>query len=143
MNNISEAVFTKSKTAFKSLSNIIPLFYAEGRQLLIAKLRSTACSQELDVKQKKLNLVFDKINNVIELVQKIEKIKDQVIRAKIRDDLLLNMNAFGIESPFPPRPDMIEEIENSGINEIMRKTLSSSSLEIQPLSLPLLDNKKK
>lgn len=50
--------FTKTKAAFKSLSLIGPLFYDEGRQAPLERLRATTELKKLAVKEKHMYLTF-------------------------------------------------------------------------------------
>jgi len=99
-------VLTKTKAAFKSLLYIAPLFYQEGRQALLENIRATTDLKKLDVKAKEMDLTFQSANRLVDLVQKIEKIKDTQTRQKVRDALSSNAVALGKHLPLSlPKPE--------------------------------------
>jgi len=56
-------LLTRTKAAFKTLSLIGPMFYDEGRQALLERLRATTELKKLDVKAKQWQISFDQSNN--------------------------------------------------------------------------------
>lgn len=86
-------VVTKTGAAFRSLSNIVPLFYNEGRQALLERMRASTDLKKLEVATK-----------FVDLVHKVEKIKNPVVREQVRQALTSNMHASGKQFPALPKP---------------------------------------
>jgi hypothetical protein len=82
-------VLAKTKAAFASLVYIAPLFYEDGRQAILERIRATTDLKKLDVKTKEMDLAA----KIIDLVQKVEKIKDPHVREKVREALSINVGA--------------------------------------------------
>ena len=97
-------VITRTKAAFRSLTAIVPLFYDEGRQALLDRVRAATELQRLGVEEKRMQLTFEQANKLIDLVQKIDKIKDPAIRERVRDSLSSNIGALGNASVSLPKP---------------------------------------
>lgn len=102
-------VLTKTKAAYTSLSCIASLFYDEGRQALLKRVRANTELKKIEVEQKKVDLNFRQATNLIELIQKIEKIKDPHIRETVRNTLSSNMEASGKQPLALPEPDNRQE----------------------------------
>jgi hypothetical protein len=94
-------VLTKTRSAFKSLANIMPLFYEEGRQALLERVRATTDLKKLDVTQKQIK-VADKL---VSLVQKLEKIEDPELRQRMQEVISSNLKALGKQPLSLPKPD--------------------------------------
>lgn len=73
-----------------SLASGLGAFWPAGREALLRQLEARTRQQELAVEQKKLDLDTQRARSVIDLVQRIEKIKDAKSREKIRSVLLAN-----------------------------------------------------
>jgi len=74
---------------------IAGMFYVDGRRALLQHLRAQAESEELDVQKKKMELEFAKADKTLDLLQRIEKIKDPVLKEKVRFALTQNMQTLG------------------------------------------------
>ncbi len=99
-------VVTKTKAAFKSLLYIAPLFYEEGRQAVLENVRATTDLKKLDVKAREMDLMFQSANKLVDLVQKVEKIKDPHTQEKARQALSINAGALGKQLPLSlPKPE--------------------------------------
>jgi hypothetical protein len=94
-------VLTKTGSAFKSLANIVPLFYEEGRQALLERVRATTDLKKLDVTQKQIKVA----DELVGLVQKIEKIKDPALRQRMQEAISSNLKALGKQPLSLPKPD--------------------------------------
>jgi hypothetical protein len=103
-------VFTKTGAAFKNLTNIVPLFYEEGRQALLERVRATTAMKKLDVKQKEIKVA----SQLVELVQKVEKIKDPKLRDRVQEALSSNLSALGKQPLSLPKPDAPPRRRGSG-----------------------------
>ena len=93
-------VLAKTKTAFKNLNYIAPLFFEEGRQAIVERVRAGTKLKQLEVQEKEINLSFQSANKVIDLVQKVDKIKDTGTRERVR--LALSTNAHALGQHLPP-----------------------------------------
>ena len=94
-------LLTQSKAAFKSLMHIAPLFWDEGRQALLERVRAKTELRKLDVVQKEMELT----SNLVDLVKKVEAIKDPHARQIVRDVLSSNLQVFNKKLPSLPKPD--------------------------------------
>jgi hypothetical protein len=97
-------VLTKTRSAFRSLANIVPLFYEEGREALLERMRANTELAKLTVKEKEDKLYFDRANKSVDLVQKIEKIKDPHVKERVQDVLSASLGGLGRELPALPKP---------------------------------------
>jgi hypothetical protein len=70
--------------AWQSFAGVFCIFYPEGRQALLERARARTDLEVLAVEQKRMEIEFQRANNVIDLVQKVEKIKDSEVREKAR-----------------------------------------------------------
>jgi hypothetical protein len=70
--------------AWRGLSAVASALYPEAREELLRRTRARTDLDELAVAQKKMELEFQYANNVVDLVQKLEKIKDPEMREKAR-----------------------------------------------------------
>jgi hypothetical protein len=94
-------VLAKTGAAFKSLSSILPLFYDEGRQALLERMRATTDLKKLDVQQKEIKVA----SNFVDLIGKIDKIKDPEMRTRVQQALSANMSALGKRPLALPKPE--------------------------------------
>jgi hypothetical protein len=92
-------VLAKSKGAFKNLNYIAPLFFEEGRQAIVERVRAGTRLKQLEVREKEINVTFQAANKLIDLVQKVDKIKDPGTREKVRQALSTNVHALGQHLP--------------------------------------------
>jgi hypothetical protein len=97
-------VVTKTTAGFKSLSIIFPLFYSEGRTALLERLRAQTELKKLAAEQKRTCVVFDRANKILDLTQKIAKIKDPWQRAQAERVISSHLAAFGEEPLALPSP---------------------------------------
>ncbi len=88
-------VTTKSTAAFKSLTNIFPLFYDEGRQAVLERVRANTELVKLDVDKKHLDIQMQKANGLIDLYNKIEKIKDPAVKDLMKAELTKSIAESG------------------------------------------------
>jgi hypothetical protein len=95
-------VVAKTEEAFKSLRNIVPLFYDEGRQAVLRRVSANTELIELDVESKHVDVEMKKANGLIDLYNKIEKIKDPLVREQLKAKLTENIIASGNTLPTLP-----------------------------------------
>jgi hypothetical protein len=77
-------VVTKTGAAFRSLSNILPLFYDEGRQALLERVRATTELRKLEVEAKRAQLAYEAANKYFQLMDRYRKEKDPQTRQAIQ-----------------------------------------------------------
>jgi hypothetical protein len=92
-------VLAKTKGAFGTLQYIAPLFYEEGREAILRRIKAGTKLKELEVSAKELQLTFEGANKLVDLVQKVEKIKDAATRQKVQQALSSNAHALGKQLP--------------------------------------------
>jgi hypothetical protein len=68
--------------AWQSLSEAACMFFSEGRQALLERARARTALVVLAVEEKRREIQFQHANNVIDFVQKLEKIKGPQLRKK-------------------------------------------------------------
>jgi hypothetical protein len=98
---------TKSRQGFKSLTAIGALFYDEGRQALLERMQATTQLKKLGVEEKKMHIAYERANKAINLIQKVEKIKDPAVRDQIKN--MLSSNIDGLNAPALPAPKPAEK----------------------------------
>jgi hypothetical protein len=98
-------LLVKTGAAAKTLAGIVPLFYDQGRQALLERVRATTDLRKLDVDQREMDINFQKANKIIELIQKIEKIKDPDVRERVQEVISSNMTTLGKPLLLLPKPD--------------------------------------
>jgi hypothetical protein len=106
---------TKTLTALKSLGDIASLFYNEGRQALLERVRSTTELKKLDVVQKQDEIALKRLNATVDLVQKIAKIKDPNLRQQTEALISTHLRDVGkppLSLP-PPSPDLSEDRDDA------------------------------
>jgi hypothetical protein len=99
-------VATKTGTAFKALSNIIPLFYVEGGTALLERVRAKTDLAKLAVEEKRAKVAFDQANEYFDLVQKVTKIKDPWARQQAELAMSSSLRALGKEPLALPPPSV-------------------------------------
>jgi hypothetical protein len=101
-------VLTKTKAAFSTLSLIVPLFYDQGRQALLSRLRATTELKWLEVKQKDNDITLQGVDRLIGMMQKIEKIKNPTLREQMYALLTDQIRELGrsdlLSLPAPEKP---------------------------------------
>jgi hypothetical protein len=67
---------------WRSLSAVACVFFCEGRKALLERARARTALAVLAVEEKRMEIQFQRANNVIDIGQKLEKIKDPQLRKK-------------------------------------------------------------
>ena len=107
-------VLAKTKNAFKNLNYIAPLFFEEGRQAVVERVRASTKLKQLEVQEKETNLSFHSANKLIDLVQKVDKIKDPGTRERVRQALSTNVHALGQHlPPALPKPQRTIKVKKN------------------------------
>ncbi len=104
-------VVTKTTPAFKSLLNIFPLFYSEGRTALLERIRAKTDIAKLAVEQTRADIAFERANKCIDLARKIAKIKDPWVRGQVERVISSNLAALGKDPLALPPPNQNEAEE--------------------------------
>lgn len=81
--------------AWRSISAIACLFYQEGRQNVLERNKARTELEVLAVEEKRMEIEYQRANNAVDLVKKVESIKDGQLRKRAR---------AAISSPRLPRP---------------------------------------
>jgi hypothetical protein len=98
-------VVTKTIPAFKSLSNILPLFYSEGRTALLERIRAKTELKKLAVEQKRQDMAFERASKSIDLAQKVAEIKDPWVRQQTERHFSVILGILEKEPLALPPPD--------------------------------------
>ena len=85
--------------AWRGFSAIGCLFYQEGRSSLLLRNMARTELEILNVEQKRLEIEFQRANGMIDLAQKVEKIKDPLLRGRLK-------------TAFPSDAASLEQIRN-------------------------------
>lgn len=83
----------KSTTALRSLTGIAPLFFDEGRQAVVSRVRASTELKQLEVTQKTFDINLQRANAMIDLSNKIEKIKDPSFKDIMKNKLVESLGA--------------------------------------------------
>jgi hypothetical protein len=73
------------RSAWRSLSSIALLFYREGREALLTRARARTDIEVITAEQKRLELEYQRTNMAIDLVAKVEKIKDAQLKERVKN----------------------------------------------------------
>lgn len=92
----------KSAAAWRSLTGIAPLFFEEGRQAILERVRASTELTKLDVKKKAFDIEYQKANAIVDLYNKIEKIKDNDVKNKLKEKLEKSFDTTGESTPTLP-----------------------------------------
>jgi hypothetical protein len=104
-------LITKTLTSLKSLGDIASLFYSEGRQVLLERVRSTTELRKLDVVKKQDEIALNRLNATVDLAQKVAKMKDPCVRQQMEALISIHLRDVGkppLSLP-PPSPDLSED----------------------------------
>jgi hypothetical protein len=85
----------KSTAAWKSLTGIAPLFFEEGRQSVLERVRANTELAKLDVTKKSFDINLQRATALIDLYNKIEKMKDPAVKEKMKAELTRSIEATG------------------------------------------------
>jgi UDP-N-acetylglucosamine transferase subunit ALG13 len=97
-------VIPKTVAAFNSLSNILIVFYGEGRTALLERARAKTALAKLDVEKKRTDLAFSQANKSIDLAQKVAKIKNPWVRQQAEKAITTSLTGLGKEPLALPPP---------------------------------------
>lgn len=99
-------IITKSKVPFQTAAILLALFYSEGRDALLRRVRANTALRELEVEEKRLKMEQNRAAGVLELLAKMDKIKDPTMRGTVENAFLRNIQAIGKEAQsLLPAPD--------------------------------------
>jgi hypothetical protein len=152
--NASEGTFwltvlAKTKVAFASLVYIAPLFYDEGRQAILESVRATRDLKKLEVKTKEMDLTFQGAAKIIDLVQRVEKIKDPHVREKVREALSINVRIRvdeSVRAAIPPlaqknltiEPDRSQEAKELALRSPPERAVPIIFIIVGALTVPMV-----
>jgi Asp-tRNA(Asn)/Glu-tRNA(Gln) amidotransferase C subunit len=87
----------KTASAFKTLFQIAPIFFDEGRHGIIGRSRAITTLKRLEVEQKHHEIVFTKLRGIINIAKELEKIKDRFVREEMYQVFSANLTTLGHE----------------------------------------------
>ena len=76
----------KSSAAWSSLKGIAPLFFDEGRQAVIQRVKANTELVKLDVDRKQFDVTAHRVHGFIDIYNKLEKIKDPDDKKRLKAD---------------------------------------------------------
>jgi hypothetical protein len=124
-------IFTKSQKAYKTLKSSLLLLVPEGRTAVArriaaetARLEAETALRELDVKAKEIevktkefNFTAHQFSTVVELQNKIDKMKNPQVRSTIQRGVVLKLSDLGISTT----PMLEDRRENKPLTKEMRE----------------------
>jgi hypothetical protein len=90
-------VLTKSKAAYITASSLFSVMCDEGRELLLRRVRANTILKELEVEEHRFELEKHKVKGIIEVYEKIEKIKNDRVRQIIVAKFDANLRELGAD----------------------------------------------
>jgi hypothetical protein len=79
------AVFRFLGGALRSPSSIVLVFYREGRDALLTRARARTEIEVIAAEQKRLELEHQRASMTLDLVTKVEKIKDAQLKERVKN----------------------------------------------------------
>jgi hypothetical protein len=83
------AAFRFLRSAWRSLSSIALVFYSEGRDALLTRARARTEIEVIAAEQRRLELEHQRASMAIDLVTKVEKIKDAQLKERVKNVITL------------------------------------------------------
>jgi hypothetical protein len=98
---------TRSREAFRSIVQIAAVFSDAGRGALIRKVQADASLRELEVDRSALENDLRRANGFVDLISKIERIKNPTVRDQAREAVFANLKNLSNTSypEIPPASD--------------------------------------
>ena len=87
-------VIAKSKRTYQAVLNACALPYAEGRNALLRRVQADTALKELSVEDKSLDIKLKKAHGIVDVLKKIDSIKDKDERDEIRRSFIGNLSDF-------------------------------------------------
>jgi hypothetical protein len=91
-------VLIKSKAGYKTAAALFSTFYDEGRELLLRRMRANTVLKELEAEQRRFDLQKKQALGMIEVFDKISKMKDEKASEMIRAAFESNLKALGSDA---------------------------------------------
>jgi hypothetical protein len=85
---VLHSVLTFVARSWRRLSSGLCLFYARGREALLRRAEARTELQELAIEEKRQQLAKQRANDIIDIMLKVEKIKDPQLREKAKTAIL-------------------------------------------------------
>ena len=93
-------VIAKSKRTYQAVLNACALPYAEGRNALLRRVQADTALKELAVEEKTLDIRLKNAHGIVDVLKKIDSIKNKDERDEIRRSFMNNLSDFSRpESP--------------------------------------------
>lgn len=90
-------LISKSKSAYKTAAALFSVMSDEGRELLLRRIRANTILKELEVEERRFELQKNRVRGMIEVYEKIERIKDERIRKIVNDKFDENLRGLGAD----------------------------------------------
>jgi hypothetical protein len=94
MRKLLEGLVAICVRPWKKLWAIVSVFYPAGRTALLRRTEARTRLDELAAEQKQLEIETKRANNVIDLLVKLEKIKDPAQRERVRALIVANQSVL-------------------------------------------------
>jgi hypothetical protein len=100
-------LISKSKASYRTAATLFSVMCDEGREHLLRRIRANTILKELEVEERKFELEKNKVRGMIEVYQKIEKIKNERVRKIVSEKFDENLRGLGADSGLllPPPKD--------------------------------------
>ncbi len=92
-------VIAKSKRTYQAVLNACALPYAEGRNALLRRVQAETALKELEVENKALDIKLKQAHGVVDVLKKIDSLKDKEAREEIRRSYMGNLSEFSKSTP--------------------------------------------
>ena len=107
-------VTAKTAAGIKSLKNIVPLLLDEGRQAVLERAKANTELAKLEVKKKHLEIDTQKANAVIDIYNRVDEMKDPIVKelfkAKLTESIIASGNLIPIlPSSKLPKNELMED----------------------------------
>ena len=86
------------KDGQKSIGTVVAMFSDAGRELLLRRLQAKTVSEELDVEKKASDFKMERLNKIVDFVQKVEEIEDSGIRKTVKDILSKHASTLDVDA---------------------------------------------
>jgi|HubBroStandDraft_4_1064222.scaffolds.fasta_scaffold347274_2 hypothetical protein len=96
-------IFVLPAALWRGVPNLVCLFYKEGRKSLLQRAKATTDLQKLAVRKQEIDIAFQQANRMIDLMNKVDRINDPVMREEIRKAFMASCGALSRPYGLPRR----------------------------------------
>lgn len=133
-------VIAKSKRTYQAVLNACALPYAEGRNALLRRVQADIALKELTVEDRSLDIKLKKAHDLLDVLKKIDSIKDKEERDEIRRSFMSNLSDFAkVEPPVTIAVDAQIQPTNQpekSARALKSKSTRSSARRAAPIPAP-------